>query len=93
MYSVIWKYPLLLTDEQTITMPQHAAPLYVDIQGDTLCLWAMVDPKAESVPQKVHVYGTGNPIDAARSDEYHIGSVQHVLRGQPFVWHVFWVVE
>ena len=40
----IWKYILDITDTQCLDMPDGAMTLCVQMQGETLCLWAVVDP-------------------------------------------------
>ena len=42
MSRVIWKYPLEVTDEQTLMLPRSARALSVAAQNDTLTLWALV---------------------------------------------------
>ncbi len=87
MNSTIWKYPLLVTDRQDVRMPLNAAILSVQMQGETLCLWALVNPVAPLVLRTFEVFGTGHPI--AHSDEIrkYIGTVQSP--GRSLVWHVF----
>lgn len=81
--SVIYKYPLEVTDEQIIDMPGSARLLSVQMQRGVVCLWAWVDPNA--IPKKRHIViiGTGNPISFFPGE--FVGAVQ---QGQ-FVWHVF----
>lgn len=87
----IWKFPLLITDEQVLPMPTHSDPLHVGFQGDTLCLWVHAETDQERYPQTIHVYGTGNPIDVD-CGSVHVGTVSHVVNGRILVWHVFWAV-
>jgi len=83
--NVIWKYPLLVTDEQLVTMPEYSIPLFVEKQNETLCIWVKVDPTQKSIEQTIRVYGTGHPMSV--NHERHVGSV---IDGE-YVWHVFWV--
>lgn len=85
----IWKFPLEVTDLQTIQMPVDAHFLSVGQQDDELMLWALVDPENQLIPTTFAIYGTGHPIGAAESDEYHVGTVQV----GPYVWHVFYVFD
>jgi hypothetical protein len=86
--AAIWKYPLLITDEQVLTVPSGATPLAVGEQYGTLCLWALVDPRNKPVAQTVRIYGTGHPIEHDDgSEESYVGTVQM----GPLVWHCFWV--
>lgn len=83
MKRVIWKYELTITDAQFIDMPADAEILSVQMQGDTLCLWALVQPIAELRGRVIYVVGTGNPFPIGRVK--HLGTVQQGM----FVWHVF----
>jgi len=90
MTQTIWKYPLLLTDEQVIAVPENSSVLDVQFQGDTLCLWVLLDDTDARVATVIHIYGTGHPLPDD-VDEYHIGTVQQPSQG--FIWHCFMVVE
>lgn len=46
----IFKYPLEITDVQTINLPYGFVPLTVQMQGKQLTLWAEVDSDARQVP-------------------------------------------
>lgn len=80
---VIYKYPIEITDEQTVTMPLDAGVLSCQVQGGRLVLWAMVDTDRPSFPKTIYVFGTGNPVPEVRMR--FIDTVQ--LNG--LVWHVF----
>lgn len=61
----IWKYPLEVIDLQIIAVPLGAKILTVQMQGDTCCLWALVDetePESHKVIKHIAIYGTGNPL-------------------------------
>lgn len=78
----IWKWPLALSDNQAIDMPEDAMVLFVADQGGSPTIWTRNSPDAPSRRRNFCVRGTGHPIpDGA---EYH-GSCQ----SGPFVWHVF----
>ena len=79
---VIWKYPLVLKDEQKIQMPLVAWPLCVQMQNGQPMLWMKVDPTSESVESTIYIVGTGHPVPDGRS---YVGTFQV----PPFVWHVF----
>ena len=79
----IWKFSLQIAAKQSLLMPQGATILSVANQRDTLCLWAVVDPKATPVRREFDVFGTGHTMPEL------IGVfVGTVLIGS-FVWHVF----
>lgn len=82
----IWKYPLEIMGEQTISISEHNQPLDIQMQNGQPCLWAVVDTDADQVERKVYIVGTGqdvNPIKHVRA--YYVGTVQE---GR-WVWHVF----
>ena len=81
----IYKYPIEITDEQTITMPECAEIIHVglDPQG-TPCIWAEVITERSLRPYDVIVAGTGHPLPAGARNN-HVGSF---VQGS-FVWHVF----
>jgi hypothetical protein len=81
----IWKYQLVTTDIQTVTMPEGADVLCVQTQDDVPCLWVLVDPKRPSVTRRFRTHGTGHPVDA--SVGRYVGTYQ--LLGGNLVFHVF----
>ena len=83
MARAIWKYPLEITDEQTIEAPGGIFPLHVAFQNGQLCLWGAVWPGYSTLTIPVYVIGTGHPYDIPAMT--HAGTVQD----GPFVWHVF----
>ena len=88
MEQRIWKYQLKLTDGQNISMPKGAEILTVQVQDGSPCLWALVDPKAETEARFIEIFGTGSPIlsDMGVSREY-ISTFQ--MREGSFVFHAF----
>lgn len=83
--KTIWKFPLVICDTQGVTMPEGAKPLAVQLQGDTLCLWALVDPDAPKVCNTIDIRGTGHPCPDHLGE--HIGTFQ--LSGGALIFHVF----
>jgi hypothetical protein len=79
----IWKFPLKITDRQTITVPMFHKILTVQMQNGVPTVWVLVDPETEEIQVEFTIVGTGNPTDVSACD--YVGSVQE--RG--FVWHVF----
>ena len=87
MTKRIFKYPLQITDEQTVEMPLEAIILCVQIQQEEPCLWALVDPTLPSTTRrKIRIIGTGQPIFDVDKLIY-IDSIQQL--GGKFMWHVF----
>lgn len=85
--KTIWKFPIKVTDRQTVPMPVNAEILTAQVQGILPCLWAMVD-KAETVDEDrvIEIFGTGNLIHVDMGVERkYIATFQQ----GPFVWHVF----
>jgi len=87
--QAIWKFPLVITDEQTVAMPRGSAIMCVQNQkqgeDETLCLWARVDINAPPEPRRILIYGTGHQHDEIEG--IYIGTAQQF--GGRGVWHVF----
>lgn len=82
---LVWKYPLELASEQTITVPILAKPLTAQMQDGVICIWLEIefDLTERRRPRKVFIVGTGY---AEVQDNWHYaGSVQD----GPSVWHVY----
>lgn len=82
--TTIWKFPLDLTDEQTVTGPL-VSPMSVGLDpGGLLCLWACVYPAGgHRDTWTVRVVGTGNPLPE------ETGAFMGSVVDRQFVWHVF----
>lgn len=80
----IWKFPIEITDRQTVLMPGESSVLSagLDPAGEP-CLWALVKPGAPEAQVAVRVVGTGHPID--KIPYRYVGSF---VDGH-CVWHVF----
>jgi hypothetical protein len=88
--KTIHKFPLKLTDIQTVSMPHDAYILHVAFQRGQLCLWAIVDTDHKHEDRRIEVAGTGNPMpELFPLVRKHLGTVQ----GDGFVWHIFDVVH
>lgn len=83
--KTIYKYPLEITDRQTISLPTgyEIALIGLDPNG-TPCLWAIVDLEHSIASETIYIVGTGLPIPPNVVNR-HIGSF---IQG-PFGWHVF----
>ena len=85
--KTIFKYPLLVDDNQTVILPTGARVLSVAEQRGNIVLYALIDDeeKAQSV-YTIRIRGTGHyagELDPCR----FLGTInQH--DGQ-FMWHVF----
>lgn len=82
--ATIWKFPIPISDEFSIQMPQGAELLFVDAQFDEGYLWARVVPERRKEERFFALRGTGHPMDM---DSKHIGSF--IIRNGEFVFHLF----
>lgn len=85
----IFKYPLQITDEQTVVMPKESIILSAQYQEkeDTICLWAIVETPVLFRPQRnIVIIGTGNPIHKNLDTLALIGTAQ---MPNGLVFHVF----
>lgn len=78
----VFKYALKIKELQTISMPQGAVPLTVQMQRETPCLWARVDPDLANEPVSIRIAGTGHPL-------YNVGAYIGTFQDGPLVFHVF----
>jgi len=84
MTETIWKFPILVCDEQEIEMPQFSQVLTVQMQDGQPCLWAFVDPERPMRKRKIRVFGTGHTIESCGR---YISTFQ--MQGGALVFHVF----
>lgn len=79
----IYKYPFEIKDKIEIEMPACSMVVHVglDPQGQP-CVWANVEPEAQTIKQIFYVRGTGHDLGDASG---HLGSF---VQGD-FVWHLF----
>lgn len=70
--KTIYKYPLAITDMQTILMPKGAKVLTAQLQKGELMLWAMVDtdPILPKDARLFFIYGTGHPVADTDTQRY-----------------------
>ena len=88
--KTIWKYPFRVSEFEScmsIHMPEGAEVLSVQMQGNTPCLWAIVD--MEPTPEEIRqftIFGTGHAIPniVARNLKY-----LSTFQQPPYVWHFF----
>lgn len=82
--KTIWKFPLAVTDKQTVSMPKGSRILSANEQHGQVCIWALVNTEAEREEKSIAIVGTGNPFTLDESWKF-VDSVQQSF----FVWHVF----
>jgi hypothetical protein len=84
----IWKFTLDLQDDQEVEMPSGAELLTVQMQADTICLWAIVDPHTTKRDRRTfYIVGTGHDMPPKVSAANYVGTVQQA--GGALIWHVF----
>lgn len=81
----IYKYGLEPIPEQTVSLPENAKVLSVQVQQGQLNLWAMVDPKLPCMKKTIRIYPTGGQLP--ESPGVFFGTVQ--LFNGDIVIHVF----
>lgn len=64
---IIGKYVLETTDRQVLEIPAPSKILSVVAQRDTLVLYALIDPTAQTNTKVIDIYGTGHTIPKDRS--------------------------
>ena len=81
----IWKFPIEITRNQTIIVPENAKVLHVGLDTEgTPCLWCQVETNNTRVDMPVAVVGTGFALPTESGWTY-AGSFNQ----GPFGWHVF----
>lgn len=83
MQHTIWKY--ILRSNITLEIPKGAHILSVHVQDGSVCMWAKVDPTADTESRKFMVVGTGDDIPAEST--IFIGTV--LMHDAALVFHVF----
>lgn len=81
----IWKWPLAITDRQTIEVPAGAKLLTVQMQGDHPQIWALCEETNFLTTREIAIYGTGNPMPDEPGQ--YVATFQS--HGGALVWHVF----
>lgn len=87
-----YKYEIQLQEESTVEMPNGAEIIDSAARGDSIFLWAIVDPDEHLVERHFHVFGTGHDIDnddLSYIDTAH--TVQRIFGSElrRYVWHIF----
>lgn len=83
----IWKFPLAVTDEQTVALPKGAEILCVQTQDGIPCLWTLVTTGAAQEDVRIFTYGTGHNVMPRHGAKNYIGTYQ--LEGGSLVFHLF----
>lgn len=84
--KTIFKYPIEVTDKQTVKLPVDSLVISVLNQNGQLVIYALVDTEEKEVEEKtIRIFGTGHPVDVEEFDYNFLGSVMM----DEFVWHIF----
>lgn len=84
--ETVYKYPLQVTDVQEVHLPANAQILRVDVQHESVMLWAVVDPSVEVFESRtIYCIGTGHPFRWGEAT--YLGTVQ--LEQGHLVFHFF----
>lgn len=84
--QTVYKYQLSQNRETQVELPKGAEILKVDVQNDTICLWAKVNPdKKKKEARTFEVFGTGHPMPDFERRFLNTFFVQ----GGTYVFHAF----
>jgi len=83
--KTIWKFDLLTTDCQVVSMPKDSKIISVQTQFDEPCIWAVVDDQAETEDRYFVIVGTGHQV--LHDNLLFIGTFQ--LHTGALVFHLF----
>jgi hypothetical protein len=86
MTQTIWKFTIPFGDTADVEMPMDAKILTAQMQHGHLRIWAMVDPRRDTVLRRINIAGTGHDLSSRLMGEY-IASFQ--LEGGMLIFHVF----
>lgn len=81
----VLKFPLKITDDQTVVMPEGSQILTVQTQHDTVTIWALCPETLKKQPRRIEIFGTGHPIP--NGNRTYLGTA--ITQGGSLVWHVF----
>ena len=85
MTKKIYKYQLEIQAHQRIEMPDGAEILSVQVQGSTICIWAIIEEGQPLGERIFRIFGTGHDLPRDIHGFAFVGTVQT----GPLVWHVF----
>jgi hypothetical protein len=85
--KIIYKYPLQISKDCTLTLPKGAEILTVKLQNETPTLWALVNPNTSELEERhICIVGTGWELnDNMKYIETYMEEY--------FVWHVFELIQ
>ena len=86
MNLTIWKYNLIVNDEQYLQMPKGAKILSAQVQHGAIAIWVMVDPRKPKVERNIQMAGTGHDLSERIMGDF-IGTIQ--ISGGSLIFHIF----
>ena len=86
--KTIFKYPLVLKEVQTISIPEGAEFLSVREQNDLPVAYFLVDPEQEKFSLEFKVLGTGQPIEDNYLKGFRYLETVSIYEGK-LIWHIF----
>lgn len=82
----IFKYPIKITDTQSIRVDGFVSILKIAEQDHQLYMWCVTRIGTfRSHELKVHIVGTGNPMPDIQSKDHF----ESIVMKSGFVWHIF----
>lgn len=82
----VWKFQLVIQDEQRIDLPLGSKFLTVMAQRDMPVLYALVDLDTDTIETwTIEIRGTGHPSEEKPS--LYLGSVS--THNELYVWHIW----
>jgi len=88
---IVYKYPIPMVEEFSLSLPATAEILTVQMQGHIPQLWALVDPDALTETRRFRLAGTGHLIDQRKGYPEYIATFQ--MADGDLVWHLFELEE
>lgn len=89
----IHKFNVGVQDEFTLSLPENAQILTVDVQREDVCFWVLLDPnlEIEKIERKFVCFGTGHRIPFRLAELQKVGTV--LLHSEALVFHYFEVLR
>ena len=87
----VYKYPVKFDDYFRVELPIGSKPLKVDLQSNSIVLWALVDSEAKKEDRYFRLAGTGHKIGIETENLKYINTFE--TNCGTFVWHVFEILR
>ena len=84
--KVIWKFPLIIRNKQTLSLPAGSEILTIQTQRNAPCMWVLLDPTQSFMEERVFITHTTGMV-GVESNEKYIGTYQ--VDDGYYVGHVF----